>query len=579
MKRFVSSLLNYSWIILAIIAGIAGKMAAQPIPVGSIQQQQYRILQLLSDSTIQTSMNGRPIWNRTYQKIFKQPKIQQYRNSWWAHPLKGYERELSKHWRFGIYAPVITNTFNSRLPYGGNNGSAWYGRGFNEEFQGGFYLTSRYVTATFRPHISYSQNTSFPVPRFIPRDKNGNVEYSSIINHFGTRIDMPFRFGPDAFTDFNLGLTSLSLHYKSIAAGISNGTLWWGPSVRNALMLSNNAPGLKHAFFGTREPLILPFGIGRLEFKFIWAEPKDSKYFPETKKTNHQRFGAGLNVNFSPGFAPNLSLGLTRFSWRYIPEGGLPAKAFGATLPFFNHRQNQNKKIFGSDNQNQMVSVYLRWVFPKAYADVYGEFYREDSYYDLRDLFLEPDHDRSFTIGFEKLVESSGWFNLFRFNGEINNLVPDRTSQVRHQSWPYVHGIIKQGHTNQGQVLGAAIAPGSSSQYIGAQGFFNKGSIGLFLQRVAVDDFFMFKYYNTNKITPHGRVGTKDPWRHRIDLNIGITGRYKTGRILLSGKIVWNKNYNYGRYHYGEFKGINFQTVDKHDLLNMQVQLSAQFLF
>lgn len=283
-EHFVSSLLNFFWVIVAILIGSTVKMAAQPIPVGSIQEQQYRILQLLSDSTIQTSMNGRPIWNITYQKIFDDPKIQQYKNSWWAQPLKAYEVNLSKHWRFGIYDPVITSTFNSRLPYGGNNGSAWYGRGFNEEFQGGFYLTSRFFTATFRPHISYSQNTSFPVPRFIPRDNNGNVEYSSIINHSGTRIDMPFRFGPNSFTDFDWGLTSVSIHYKSIAAGISKGTLWWGPSVQNALMLSNNAPGLKHAFFGTREPIVLPFGIGKLEFKLIWAEPQDSKYFPETKK-------------------------------------------------------------------------------------------------------------------------------------------------------------------------------------------------------------------------------------------------------------------------------------------------------
>jgi hypothetical protein len=579
MKRFVSSLLTCFWISLALLTAGAGKVTAQPIPVGSIQEQQYRLLQLLSDSTIQTSMNGRPIWNRTYQKIFKQPKIQQYRNSWWDQPLKGYEKKLSKHWSFGVYAPIITNTFNSALPYGGNNGSAWYGRGFNEEFQGGFYLTSRYVTATFRPHISYSQNTSFPVPRFIRRHKDGSPEYTSIINYFGTSIDMPFRFGPKAFTNFNLGLTSISVHYKSIVAGVSNQERWWGPGVQNALMLSDNAAGLKQAFLGTREPLVLPLGIGKLEFKFIWAEPRDSKYFKTTKRTDHQRFGAGLNVNYSPGFAPNLSLGITRFSWRYIPSGGLPASAFGADLPFFNHIQRKNREKNGRDVQNQMVSAYIRWVFPKGDADVYGEFYREDSYYNLRDLFLEPDHDRSFTIGFEKLVESNGWFNLFRFNGELNNLVPDRTSQVRRQAWPYTHGIIKQGHTNQGQVLGASIGPGSSSQYIGAEGFFEKGSIGLFIQRIAVNDFFHFTYYNTNKIAPRGRGGAKDPWRHRINLNIGVTGRYKAGPVLLSGKIIWDKNYNYGRYHYGELKGINFQTVDKHDIVNMQIQLSAKFLF
>src|SRR5699024_261003 len=98
--------LGYKWIMsaifIALLTGGAVKIAAQPIPVGSIQEQQFRILQLLSDSTILTSMNGRPVWNRTYMKIFKQPKIRQYENSWWANPLKGYEKKLSEHWKFGV---------------------------------------------------------------------------------------------------------------------------------------------------------------------------------------------------------------------------------------------------------------------------------------------------------------------------------------------------------------------------------------------------------------------------------------------------------------------------------------------
>jgi hypothetical protein len=554
------------------------KAEAQPIPVGSLQEQQYRVLQLLSDSTVQTSFDDRSIWNRTYQKIFDRQKIQQYSSSWWAKPLSGYEKKLSRSWRYGLYTPIIRSTFNSQLPYGYNNGSAWYGRGFNEEFMGGFYVTSKYLTVTFRPHISYSQNTNFPVPRFIPRDKNGNPKYTSIMGH---RIDMPFRFGPNSFTDFNLGLTSVSIHYKSIAAGFSNGTLWWGPGVQNALMLSNNAAGLKHMFFGTREPLNIPLGIGALEFKIIWAEPKDSKYFHGNRKTNRQRFGAGININYSPGFAPNLSLGFTRFSWRYIPKSGLEARAFGSMLPFFNHRQKKNKVLYGKDQQNQMVSIYFRWAFPKAGAEVYGEYYREDSYSNLRDLYFEPDHDRAYTIGFQKVVESHGWFNLFLINGEINNLVPDRISAVRPQTYMYTHSIIQQGHTNQGQVLGASIGPGSADEYLGIKGFFKRGDIGLFVQRVAVNDFFMFDYYNWHRDprNVHGRIGAKDMWRHRINLNIGLNGRYKLGPLMLGARLVRNKNFNYGRYNYGKLKGIDFSNVPKNDIVNIQVQLSIRYNF
>ncbi len=73
---------------------------------------------------------------------------------------------------------------------------------------------------------------------------------------------MPYRFGPDAYSDFDWGLSSARIHYKSIEAGISTEPLWWGPGVQYALMMSNNAGGFQHLFLGTRSPLQLPLNIG-----------------------------------------------------------------------------------------------------------------------------------------------------------------------------------------------------------------------------------------------------------------------------------------------------------------------------
>jgi hypothetical protein len=228
-----------------------------------------------------------------------------------------------------------------------------------------------------------------------------------------------------------------------------------------------------------------------------------------------------------------------------------------------------------------MFTVYLRWAFPKAGAEVYGEFYREVADYNLREFYFELANDRAYTIGFQKVVQSHGWFNLFKINGEVNNLVPTRISEVRPQTYIYSHSLIRQGHTNQGQILGASIGPGSASEYLGAKGFFKQGDLGLFVQRVAVNDFFMFKYYNWHKDprNVHGRIGAKDMWRHRINLNIGLNGRYMLGPLLLDAKIVWNKNFNYGRYNYGKLKGINFNNVEKNDIVNIQVQFSIRYNF
>ncbi len=544
------------------------KAAAQPIPVGSVQEEQYRMLQLLSDSTVEISFNSRPLWKSTYRKVFKQNELHTYSDSWWANPLEISEKKISENAQIGFFEPVLANTINSELPYGGNNGAAWYGQGLTTEFNAGAYFTSKYITATFRPHIYYVGNGDFSTPRFIPTDRDGNPRYRAII----PRIDMPFRFGPESYSDFDLGESSLRIHYSSIEAGISNEPLWWGPGIQNALLLSNNAPGLKHAFLGTRSPIDMPLGIGNLEFKFIWAEPEDSDYFDATPITDRRRFTAAINVIYSPGFAPNLSLGFGRFSHRYLPEDGLSLNDFGATLPFFNERQTSST----GDDENQMVSAFFRWVFPEGGAEVYGEYFREDSYFNARDLLMEPDNNRAFTIGFQKVVQSNSFFELFRFNGEINSLVPSRVDEVRRQTYYYQHDTITQGHTNEGQVLGAAIGPGSASQYLSVDGYFDQGQIGFFIQRVADNDFFHFEYYD--RLSFPG-LGPKDIYRHRINLNLGLNGRYKTGPLLLSGGIVFNKNYNYGRYDYGQLDGINFDTVEKNDIVNMQFRLTARYFF
>jgi len=536
---------------------------AQVIPVGEVKDSQYRTLQLLSDSTIQSSLTSRPIRMSAYQALTNQ--MASTSNAWWAQSLAGPETDFLNFFKAGAYQPVLTNTYNTALPYGGNNGAAWYGKGLNTEFQSGFYLTSDYLTISFRPQLIYTQNRDFPKPRFIPTDGDGNPEYRAIFSS----IDMPYRFGPDPYTDFDWGNTSVRIHYKSIEAGAGTDPLWWGPGIENALVLSNNAAGLKHLFLGTRSPIILPLGIGDFEFKFIWAEPEDSKYFETTEKTDRRRFTTGLNLAFTPGFAPNLTLGFTRFSHKYLPEDGLKFKDFAATLPFFNERQTQ-----GTDDQNQLVSAYFRLVFPKSNAEVYGEYFREDSYYNARDLLMEPDHDRAFTLGFQKIVETNNWLDFFKINGEVTSLVPNRTDEVRRQTYYYRHGQIRQGHTNQGQVLGAAIGPGSAGQYLGVEGYLNKGMLGVFVQRVAENDFFHYEWNDLQK--PNPPVG--DIYNHRIDLNIGLKGFYETGPVLLGAKLIWNKNYNYGRYDYGD-SNIDFDSTGEHDKVNMQLQLSARYLF
>ncbi len=553
----------FTFIILAF--SLAPKSAsAQTLPVGGFREKQVRIQQLFND-TLSISLSNRPIWMKTYKKYFKG---HEYNDSWWNKPHYYLnERYFDGFLKLGVFEPVFMTTYNSKLPYngGGNNGAAWYGRGLTTEFRAGFFATSKYFTLTFRPHFIYTQNKKFKVPRFVPRDEDGNVLYGH--EELGFEIDAPFRFGPDSFTTFDLAQSSFRIHYKPIEIGLSNAPLWWGPGIRNALVLSNNAPGLRHLFFGTRFPLQIPY-IGQIEFKLIGAWPEDSDYFRYTEETDQQRFMSGFNFIYTPSFAPHLHLGFSRVIHTYIGEGGLDYADFIAPLQISGDRNPNNLA------QNQIISVYFRWVFPEGHAEIYGEYYREDNWADARDLFLKPDHDRAYTMGFQKIIPTD-WIDFVKVNFEISSLIPNRKDEVRYQTYYYTHSGVVQGHTNEGQILGAAIGTGSGSQFLGIEGYFEKGMLGIFVQRVADNNFFHYEF-NQRFISLLPR-GFKDWFNYQIDLHVGINGKYKLGNFLLGGRFIWSKAFNYGRYELGIRSFDIIEPSD--DLINLQFGFSVRYLF
>ena len=591
---------------------IQTEVLAQPIPVGDVREEQYRITQLLSDTTIANSFGNRSIGLDTYRKVLKSSGFN--RQAWWNSEYLPQEKEIYPNVTLGTYDLILSNTHNSTLPYGENNGAAWYGRGHNTEFKGGFYLTSPYVTITFHPHIIYQENRDFEVPRFIPTYPDGSIRYvaEGVLpgDSLAERIDRPFRFGPDSYTTFDWGHSSIRLHYKAIEAGISTEPLWWGPGVQYALVMSNNAAGVPHAFINTRRPLHLPLDAGRVEFRWMMGLPKDSKYFDlnleaspnvinrkEREMLLGNRLMQGLNVVYSPSFLKNFHIGFSRILHQYIPEEcsindptpilncdtfKIPSQKSQSInpldifLPFPKPDQQAYKGLRDESHyqdQNALSSIYFRWLWPESNTEIYGEYYREDHSRNFRDFLTEPQHARAYTFGAQTIIKSK-FIDFFKVNIEINSLLPGRIDDVRPQTYYYTHKTVKQGHTNRGQVLGAAIGPGSTSQYLGIDGYFAKGKLGLFIQRMVDNDLFHYEYYQ--RYFP--QEGFKDLFRHQVKLNIGSTVKYKFDNILLDGKIVWNKHFEYGRFNYGKLP-LSWEGREKEDVINMQVQFSLRYLF
>ncbi|WP_185958347.1 capsule assembly Wzi family protein [Fodinibius sediminis] len=572
---------KYKAIVLLLIALIAAAplhLSAQTIPVGDFRDTQFRLLQLMSDSTAEISFMNRPVSHSSYQKTVQNAGTSA---AWWAQPLQSPSIELSDDFTLGFYEPRLAGTYNNELPYGENNGAAWYGRGMNTEFQGGFHLTSHFLDINFRPHIIYQQNKKFRVPRFVPVERDGDIRYVAEgtlpEDTLAQRIDRPYRFGPDSYSTYDWGHSSVRFHAQGLELGLSSEPLWWGPGVQYALTMSNNAPGVPHAFLGTRAPFELPWNIGHLQLKWIWGWPRDSGYFDLGKRYQRKRFMNGLNIVYSPSFLPNFHVGTSRIIHQYIPDEGLKAADYFAIFRSF---PNPEEKVLDGfrdashyQEKNALSSVFFRWVLPESDAEFYGEFYKEDHNWNFRDFLMEPQHGRAYTLGAQKILQSS-WIDFVKVNAEINSLIPPRVDDVRPQTYYYTHKKVKQGHTNRGQVLGAAIGPGSSSQYIGIDGYFKNGKVGIFAQRMVENDHLHFEF--NQRWYPLG--GFKDQYRHQVKLNIGLNGKYRISNLLLGASMVWNKNYNYGRFNYGRLP-ISWEGRYKDDLINMQYQLSVQYLF
>jgi hypothetical protein len=161
---------------------------------------------------------------------------------------------------------------------------------------------------------------------------------------------------------------------------------------------------------------------------------------------------------FLPRGLPGLEIGAARFF--HIPNTtDEPNSAFWrkAIRVLFLKNELAQGDFGGFDNQ--LASAFFRWVFPHAGLEIFGERGFEDQLYDLRDLILNPDHEREYMLGLQKVLRTSpAQVDVLR--GELVNYQEPTVARVRGEGGIYVHSTLRQGHTNRGQLLGASPGAG-----------------------------------------------------------------------------------------------------------------------
>jgi hypothetical protein len=386
-----------------------------------------------------------------------------------------------------LLLPAVRSVRNSSLPFSGNDGPLWAGRGWSHSVTAGIMYSLGPVRVIAAPTYVSEENRDFQV---IPYGQDSPVPRSVWANPFHQppeSIDMPLRFGDRRIERLDAGQSSLTVTLGNTAFGMANENLWWGPGIRNAITLSNNAPGFPHVFAGTARPARTR--IGSFDAHWILGQLRESPYF-DADGRNDRRSLNGAIVVWTPPADTAISIGLARLAL----ASGSPFR-LGApfdVLRSAGHADVDTTTPPPTPARDQITSLFARWLFPSAGIETYVEWARFEEPRSLRDFLEAPGHSEGYTIGLQ-------WAHplrpgrVFQLQSEASYLEPDPSLRVRPVAETYTSRGIPQGFTQRGQVLGAAIGPGASSQWLAGDLFAPRWRIGAYLGRIRWDNATLFE--------------------------------------------------------------------------------------
>lgn len=365
-----------------------------------------------------------------------------------AHPWAAQlgRRDPGKGW-IRIVQPELTGVFNSRFPYGGNDGPTWAGRGLTTTATVGMEGRVGPLEFTLAPLLFRAENWSYPI---VSAGVGGPQEYGDA--RYGNVIDLPQRFGDKPQQRLDAGQSSARIHLKRVAIGISTANETWGPVAEQPFLLSSNAAGFFHAFLGTDRAVEL--GPLELSVRIIAGTLDQSPYAART--ANERRYISGAIAVLGFRSLPGLEIGGARLFQSAWPDSGL---SLGDVLtPLYKNPFKSRLVVTvggdGTEPDNQIASLFARWNVPGAGLELYGEMAREDNAYDLRDVLIEPDRDMAYSLGLQRVWKRSP-ARFVTLRGEVMSSAASHLARIRQPAPAYVHEPVRQGHTQRGQVLGA----------------------------------------------------------------------------------------------------------------------------
>jgi hypothetical protein len=399
--------------------------------------------------------------------------------------------------------------------------------------------------------------------------------WANIYQYINNKIDMYSRFGTEPIMQLFPGQSSISYAYKSISAGLSTENIWWGPGTRNSLVMTNNAPGFAHFTVNTVKPVNTPIGsfegqviLGRLD-STGFEDPDNvimRDIWPDgiARKSADTRMIAGIMMVWQPKWIKNLYLG------------------FASTSNFYTGPSDSanQKDVIGLLSKNKRAaklgSLFFRYAMPEEHAEFYFEYGRADKPASIFNIFGDT-IPSGYVAGVRKLVRTGKKDSYIELAAEVaqlrlpdpvlifNNINPFDVPKTN--SW-YTHNYVAQGYTNRGQLMGAAIGPGSNSQTVNVSWINGLKKIGIQLERVLHNnDFYYYNYFN-------GTIDAGYKNKHWTDLSIGLHGRWDYKNFVFAFFANYTSLLN---YHWVKLDGAWQEPSLLSDKQNTQVVFSLQY--
>lgn len=431
--------------------------------------------------------------------------------------------------RWAPVAPRLRVVRNSRIPFSLNDGAMWAGRGVNMELTAGIRARYGRLSIVLAPQILVHQNEDFQTIDYPFDDRS---RFASPWHTQPESLDLPLRFGDESFTVLSLGQSTVAVDGGPVEVGASTENQWWGPGIRNAIVMSNNAAGIPHLFLRTSSPVFTR--VGAFEAKWMVGALTESDYFDRIT-SNDTRSISAFAATFQPVWEPNLTLGLARAVYAPVEAASrTPFRLFDVFRDVGRPNALPATDPTREPGPDQIFSLFGRWILPESGVEIYSEWARHERPVSVRDFLVSPNHTQGYTLGLQWATPVTRESLFFRLQSELTNLEQSATFRQRRVTSYYESRPVPQGYTQRGQVIGASIGPGASSQWIAADLLSSRGQFGVFAGRIRWEND---AYYVSR---PGANILS-----HDVSVFRGVRGGYRFGFVDVFAEMTFGERLNY----------------------------------